>query len=147
LTGKAFRKRSGEAKVDRTAFRALPGTGVSPAAAYRKRPPQTAAQLRLVTPMRSSEMSKARAGAVWGRIAVRMASHNGDGKESLGVPLRPVVDGTAFQERSSRWAKVLLECDRRSTKIEIGNAEKEGGFYSYISLLPAVAFDAGMAVV
>ncbi len=38
-----------------------------------------------------------------------------------------VVDGTAFQERSGRRAKVLLECDRRSTKIEIGNAEKEGG--------------------
>jgi hypothetical protein len=51
------------------------------------------------------------------------------------VPLRPVVDGKAFQERSVHRAKVLLGCDRRSTKIEIGNAKKEGGFYSYISFL------------
>jgi hypothetical protein len=33
----------------------------------------------------------------------------------------------AFQSRSRARAKVLLERDRRSGKIEIGNAQKEGG--------------------
>ncbi len=64
---------------------------------------------------------------MWGRIAVRMSSHNRVGNEGLGVPFKLVVDGTAFQKRSAGRAKVLLECDRRSEKIEIGNAQKEGG--------------------
>jgi hypothetical protein len=33
---------------------------------------------------------------------------------------------TAFQWRSVAAAKVLLECDRRSRKIEIKNAQKRG---------------------
>ena len=38
------------------------------------------------------------------------------------------VDRKAFQERSWAGAKMLFECEVRSAKIEIGNAEKEGEY-------------------
>ena len=40
----------------------------------------------------------------------------------------------AFAERSAAGAKVLLERDRRSAKIEIGNGQKEGGCTLHLPL-------------
>src|SRR5712692_6012901 len=38
------------------------------------------------------------------------------------------VDRKAFQERSCVGTKMLFECNGRSAKIEIGNAQKEGEY-------------------